>query len=190
MRRIRYHVAMSLDGYIAGPKGEADWITPDPEVDFAALFNEFDTALVGRRTFDAMVNAGRATIPGMRLIVFSRTLRRSDYPDATIAAEKQKEMLTSLRQKPGKDIWLFGGATLFQALLEQGFVDTVEVSIILILLGGGIPLLPTPATRKKLNLTSHKFYKSGILALQYAVGSSAEPRVGQTPKVHTKNLPP
>lgn len=70
MRRIRYHVAMSLDGYIAGPKGEADWITPDPEVDFAALFNQFDTALLGRRTFEAMVDAGRATIPGMKLIVF------------------------------------------------------------------------------------------------------------------------
>lgn len=84
-------------------------------------------------------------------------------------AEKQKEALTSLREKPGKDIWLFGGATLFHSLLEQGFVDTVEASIVPILLGGGIPLLPTPATRKKLNLTGHSIYKSGIVALQYAV---------------------
>ncbi len=170
MRRIRYHVAMSLDGYIAGPKGEADWITPDPEVDFAALFNQFDTALLGRRTFEAMVDAGRATIPGMKLIVFSRTLRQADYPEVTVVAETQKEMLTSLREKPGKDIWLFGGATLFQSLLEQGFVNAVEVSLIPILLGGGIPLLPTPATRNKLTLIGHKVYKSGILALQYAVG--------------------
>jgi len=169
MRRIRYHVAMSLDGYIAGPKGEADWITPDPEVDFATLFNEFDTALVGRRTFEAMVAAGRASIPGMKLIVFSRTLRQADYPEATVASEKQKEMLTSLREKPGKDIWLFGGATLFHSLLQEGLVDAVEVSIVPILLGGGIPLLPTPAPRKKLNLTGHKLYKSGIVALQYSV---------------------
>jgi dihydrofolate reductase len=169
MRRIRYHVAMSLDGYIAGPKGEADWITPDPEVDFAGLFNEFDTALVGRRTFVAMVDAGRTTIPGMKLIVFSRTLQQADYPEVTIEAEKQKEVVASLREKPGKDIWLFGGATLFHSLLQQGFVDTVEVSIVPILLCGGIPLLPTPATRRQLNLTSHKIYKSGIVALQYAV---------------------
>lgn len=88
----------------------------------------------------------------------------------TVVAETQKEMLTSLREKPGKDIWLFGGATLFQSLLEQGFVNAVEVSLIPILLGGGIPLLPTPATRNKLTLIGHKVYKSGILALQYAVG--------------------
>ena len=169
MRRIRYHVTISLDGYIAGPKGEADWITPDPDVDFAGLFSEFDTALVGRRTFEAMVDAGRAAIPGMKLIVFSRTLRQSDYPEVTVVAEKQLDMLASLREKPGKDIWLFGGATLFHSLLEQGFVDAVEVSILPILLGGGIPLLPTPATRKQLNLTSHKIYKSGVVALQYAV---------------------
>lgn len=124
MRRIRYHVAMSLDGYIAGPKGEPDWITPDPEVDFAAIFNEFGAALVGRRAFEAMVNAGRATIPGMKLIVFSRTLRQADYPEVTVVAEKRKEALTSLREKPGRDIWLFGGATLFHSLLQQGFVDT------------------------------------------------------------------
>jgi dihydrofolate reductase len=170
MRRIRYHVAMSLDGYIAGPNGEADWITPDPEVDFASFFNEFDTALVGRRTFEVMVGAGRATIPGMKLIVFSRTLRQGDYPEVTVVTEKQKELVASLREKPGKDIWLFGGPALFHSLLHEGFVDTVEVSIVPILLGGGIPLLPTPATRKKLDLTGHKIHKSGIVALQYAVG--------------------
>lgn len=167
MRRINYSVAMSLDGYIAGPKGEADWITPDPDVDFAALFNQFDTALLGRRTFAVMMDAGRAMIPGLKLIVFSRTLRQTDYPEVTVVAEKQQETLASLREKPGKDIWLFGGAALFHSLLHEGLVDTVEVSIVPILLGGGIPLLPTPAPTKKLNLTGHKIYKSGTVALQY-----------------------
>lgn len=51
MRRVRYSVAMNLDGYIAGPNGEYDWIIMDPAIDFAALFAEFDTVLMGRRTF-------------------------------------------------------------------------------------------------------------------------------------------
>lgn len=70
MRRVRYSVAMSLDGYIAGPKGEADWITMDPEFDFTALLSQFDTILVERRTFDGMVTAGRVSMPGMKTIVF------------------------------------------------------------------------------------------------------------------------
>ncbi|HTF69641.1 MAG TPA: dihydrofolate reductase family protein [Edaphobacter sp.] len=90
MRRVRYSVAMSLDGYIAGPKGEADWITIDPEVDFTAIFNQFDTLLVGRRTFDGMVAAGRASMPGMKTIVFSRTLKQEDHPEVAIVAEGQR----------------------------------------------------------------------------------------------------
>jgi dihydrofolate reductase len=87
MRRVRYSVVMSLDGYIAGPKGEADWITTDPDFDFNALFSQFDTILVGRRTFDTMVAAGRASIPGMKTIVFSRALRQQDHPEVAIVTD-------------------------------------------------------------------------------------------------------
>lgn len=169
MRRIRYRVAMSLDGYIAGPQGEFDWIVPDPEVDFAAIFSEFDAALIGRRTFEMMVDAGRATMPGMKMFVFSRTLQQRDYPGVTIVAENQQATVASLREKSGKDIWLFGGSALFQSLLQARLVDSVEVSVVPVLLGGGIPLLPAPADRKKLELTSHKIYKSGTVSLQYTV---------------------
>jgi dihydrofolate reductase len=67
---------MSLDEYIAGPKGEADWIIMDPEIDFTALFNQFDTMLLGRKTFEAALKqGGAAAMPGMQTYVFSRTLR-------------------------------------------------------------------------------------------------------------------
>ena len=72
MRRIRYSVAMSLDGYIAGPKGEADWIIMDPVIDFGALLSQFDTILVGRRTFEPLAHAGRTTMPGMKTVVSAR----------------------------------------------------------------------------------------------------------------------
>jgi dihydrofolate reductase len=88
MRRVRYVVAMSLDGYIAGPNGEADWIIIDPEIDFLALFEQFDTFLLGRRTFEAIGGAGGGGQSGGQTIVFSRTLCQQDYPNLTIVSER------------------------------------------------------------------------------------------------------
>lgn len=170
MRKIRYGVAASLDGYIAGPKGEADWIITDPEIDFAAMFERFDTFLLGRRTFEAMGPAGQKSSPGMKTIVCSRTLRQQDYPGVTIIAEDIEKKVAALRKEPGKDIWLFGGGSLFRSLLEAGLVDTVEVAIIPVLLGEGIPLLLPPTKRRKLKLIDHKVYsKTGIVLLEYSV---------------------
>jgi len=168
MRKIHYGVAMSLDGYIAGPSGEYDWIVDDPEIDMAAEFARYDTVLVGRGTFELMARENRTEMPGMELIVFSRTLQKSDFPDVVIVSDKHKEAIDALRRKPGKEILLWGGK-LFHSLLQDGLVDVIDVGIIPVLLGGGIPLLPTPAARKKLQLIEHKVYKSGIVALQYAV---------------------
>ena len=111
MRKIRYSVAMSLDGYIAGPKGEADRIIMDPEIDFTGLFEQFDTFLLGRRTFEAMGTAGQQETPGTKTFIFSRTLRQQDYPGVMIVAEGVEEMVAALRAEPGKDIWLFGGGS-------------------------------------------------------------------------------
>src|SRR3954468_20652595 len=120
MRRIRYVVAMSLDGYIAGPNGESDWIIMDPEIDFAALFQEFDTTLLGRRTFEATMQPGSpGGMPGMQTYVFSRTLRQEDHPGVTVVSDQPAEALAALKAKPGKDIWLFGGGELFRSLLDM-----------------------------------------------------------------------
>jgi dihydrofolate reductase len=169
MRRIAYQVAMSLDGYIAGPKGEFDWIVTDPDIDFAAMFGQFDTLIMGRHTFEMMKNQGNAEMPGMKLIVFSRTLKQQDHPEVTIVASELEKKVASLREKPGKDMWLFGGGSLFQSFLDAKLVDKVEVGVIPILLGAGIPLLASPAKQAKLKLIAHKVYKTGIVMLTYAV---------------------
>jgi dihydrofolate reductase len=171
VRRIRYQVAASLDGYIAGPKGEADWIIMDPGIDFRALYDQFDTALIGRRTFEGMARGKKkpGAMPGMKTFVFSRTLRQSDYPKVTIVGENAEETAAALREESGKDIWLFGGGLLFRSLLDAGLVDTVEIAVIPVLLGGGLPLLPPPAKQAKLKLTGHKVYETGIVSLTYAV---------------------
>lgn len=171
MKRIRYSVAMSLDGYIAGPKGEHDWIISDPEMDFAALIAQFDTLLVGRRTFMTMVQARRTTMPGMKTVVLSTTLRSEDYPGVTIIGEHAEERVATLRERSTKDLWLFGGGELFRRLLEAGLVDSVEVVVEPVLLGGGIPLLPPTASRTQLRLTSHRVHSSGIFRAEYAVAN-------------------
>ena len=89
MRRVRYVVAMSLDGYIAGPHGEADWIIMDPDIDFQALFEQFDAFLLGRKTFESMGGTGGGRQSGVQMIVFSgrcanRTIRTSPSSPRTL----------------------------------------------------------------------------------------------------------
>ncbi len=167
MRKIVYSVAMSLDGYLAGPNGEADWIVMDPEIDFAGAMARFDTILMGRRTFEV---AGGGSMPGVTTIVVSQTLRQEDHPSLTIIAEDVGGALSRLRASSGKDIWLFGGGTLFRSLLDLGLVDTIEVGVIPVLLGGGVPLLPTRSQRTTLTLVTSKTYEAtGTMVLEYAI---------------------
>ena len=169
MRRIVYSVAASLDGYIADAEGGFDWIVMDPDIDFAALMARFDAFVMGRRTWEATrsMGGGRA-MPGTYVV--SRTLKAGDHPGITILGESWREAVRALRGAPGKDIWLFGGGQLFASMLDADLVDSVEVAVVPVLLGGGVPLLEPPAGRARLRLGDHRLYpKSGIVRLEYEV---------------------
>lgn len=168
MRRVRYQVACSLDGYIAGPDDEFDWISPEPEFDFEALHAQFDTLLMGRRTFQIIRDTGQS-FRGKRVIVASRSTRQEDFPDVEVVAEGLESRIRELRAEPGLDIWLYGGGRLFSQLLAWDLVDTVEPAIIPVLLGGGVPFLPQPAVRRRLTLNAHKAYPGGMVLLEYSV---------------------
>lgn len=169
MRLVYFGGAMSLDGYIAGPSGEYDWIVMDPDIDFAAMQARFDTYLIGRRTFDAMGRKARGRSGGIRNIIASRTLAPGDYPRLNVTADAARTV-AELKTQPGKDIAIFGGGDLFRSLLAEGLVDRVEVAVIPVLLGGGVPLLPAPAPRASLTLRAHRVYeKTGTVSLEYDV---------------------
>jgi dihydrofolate reductase len=173
-RRLRYHVAASLDGFIAGPHGEYDWIVADPAIDFAALYREFDTVVMGRNTYETMTaQGGSGAMPGLDVIVFSKTLPPASVRGVRIVDDDAGQELAALKQKPGGDIWLFGGGKLFRSLLDAGVVDTVEIAIMPVLLGAGIPLLP-PGSMAKLDLADQKTLpKSGIVVVSYTVHGAA-----------------
>ncbi|MGA9673008.1 MAG: dihydrofolate reductase family protein [Terracidiphilus sp.] len=169
MRRLRYGAATSLDGFIAGPNGEYDWIVPDSAMDWAALWAQFDACLMGRKTYE-VAKSRRASLAGsdQKWIVVSRTLKPEDNPGITILSSDVAEAVAALKAEPGKDIWLFGGGVLFRSMLDAGLVDAIDLSVMPVLLGSGVPLLPE-GRRQRLHLETSEVLPSGILRLKYSV---------------------
>jgi hypothetical protein len=142
MRPVRYNVAASLDGYIAGPNGEYDWIPQDPAIDFEALFARVDTYHLGRKSYELFANPKKSPWPDARVYVFSRTLDPADHPKVTVVSDDAEQVVAGLRAEEGDgEIWLWGG----------------------------VPLLAPGETRLPLSLTGTREYPSGMITLTYEI---------------------
>jgi dihydrofolate reductase len=170
MRRVLYRVAASLDGFIAGPNGEIDWIVPDPTVDFVSLYAGVDTVLIGRRTYEMTLQPGAPPWPAdWRIYVFSQTLNAAQHAGVTVVSGNVGATVAALRSESGRDIWLFGGGGLFASLLAAQVVDQIDVAVMPVLLGGGTPLVSRGTPRSRLRLALANTSPSGIVNLQYQV---------------------
>jgi dihydrofolate reductase len=173
VRPVRYNVAASLDGFIADRNGEYDWIPLDQSVDFDAIFARIDTVLLGWHSYELTLrdtSAASAWPAGARVYVFSRTLDPADHPSVTIVRDDAPGAVGALRAESGDgEIWLYGGGALFGSLLAAGQVDAVEVTVVPVLLGEGVPLVPAGIPRAALALTHSHVYPSGMVALHYEV---------------------
>lgn len=173
MRRLRYSVAATLDGFIADPNEGYDWIIMDEAIDFAAMFEQFDTFVMGRKTWDVSATAEVSGVgdmfSGKEVIVFSRTLK-SARPGVTILNADPAETVRALKQKPGKDILLFGGGSMFRTLVDAALVDAIEVAVMPVLLSQGVPLIAPGARVTGMRLDKcESLPKSGIVMLSYTI---------------------
>jgi dihydrofolate reductase len=166
LRKTVLNIALSLDGYIAGPKGEFDWLFTDQDYGLKEFFSRIDTALIGRKTYDLMMKLGGA-YQGMKNYVFSHSRIPAKKKNVVFVAEALSTSIDKLKSAKGKDIWLVGGGALVHSFLEADLVDEMILSIHPILLGKGIPLFRETGRRRDLELQHSKTYSSGLVQLQY-----------------------
>lgn len=172
MREIIYSVAVSLDGFIAGPGGEFDWIPDEPTLDWDAFMRRFDTIIMGRGTWEVVRSQPPEHRPGLPTWVFSDTLDEAEGA-SLVRSHEAAGVVGRLRAGEGKAIWLMGGGILFRHLVERGWVDQVETAVVPILLGAGIPLLPAGGIPVSLQLLEMRSYPSGIVMTRYGVEKGA-----------------
>ena len=173
MRKVILGLAVSLDGFIEGPNGEYDWCFTDPDYSLKDFFKRFDTIFVGRKTYEmsSEMEGGGAGFPKFKEYIFSTTLDKVKQ-GATLIKGDIKTEVEKIKNGKGKDVWLFGGASLTTSLLNLGLVDELSLAVYPILLGGGKPLFNNIKQRIKLKLVDTKTYSTGLVSLTYSLGQN------------------
>ena len=167
MRKVILNVAISLDGLIEGPNGEYDWCFNDQDYGLTEFFNSIDTIFMGRKSYEVAVsNGGMNMWKSVTTYVFSNTLTQS--PSKEVKIVKTMDDVAAILRPPGKNIWLFGGAELTTAFMNNNLVDELWLSYHPIVLGSGKPLFQNIPDRKNLKLIDSKIYDSGLVSLKYS----------------------
>jgi len=171
MRKIVAGFAISLDGYIEGPNGEYDWIVMDKDFDFAEHMKRFDTFLIGRKSYENLLQSGNISFPGVTCYVFSNSLDTVDKNFILLNGDIKKSV-SDIKKQDGKDIAVYGGANLLSTLLDLNLIDELNMSIIPIILGQGKPMVDMLKQRVHLTLIDTIKFSSGTIQLIYQVSKS------------------
>ncbi|MGF7015161.1 dihydrofolate reductase family protein [Ornithinibacillus bavariensis] len=177
-RKIILDLAVTLDGFIEGKNGEVDWCIMDPEMGFINFLNQIDTILYGRKSYDLWgqftpeiehTNSEKELwelYHSKEKYVFSRTQKGTD-DKAIFINDNILEEVNKLKNKSGKDIWLYGGASLITTFINLGLVDEFRLSVHPVVLGEGKPLFVDIKQRLNLKLVDTRTFSSGVVQLIY-----------------------
>ena len=177
-RRVILDLAVTLDGFIEGKNGEVDWCIMDPEMGFIHFLNQIDTILYGRKSYDLwgqFIPEKDATdiekemweiVHSKEKYVFSRTQKGTDHKEIFINDHICEEVI-KLKNQPGKDIWLYGGASLITTFINLRLVDEFRLSFHPVVLGEGKPLFNDIKQRLNLKLVNTRTFSSGVVQLIY-----------------------
>jgi dihydrofolate reductase len=187
MRKIITTMWVTLDGYIAGPNGEMDWVGEFFDEAMGAyeydLVSSADTLLLGRVTYQSFagswphvpdnpnVSEGEKEyarkLNAMRKVVFSRTLESVEWNNSQLVKEVVPAEVEQLKQEPGRDIIIYGSASLVQTLTNLGLIDEYQILVHPVVLGSGKPLFQGIKDPVKLKLVQSKTHPSGVVLLSY-----------------------
>jgi dihydrofolate reductase len=169
MRKVVLGLGISLDGYIARPDGAVDFLFMPKDYSMGPFFATIDTALMGRKTYDAALKMGGGSFggSGMKSYVFSHSQPPGERGGVTFVNESPKKFLAELREHPGKDMWLMGGGELARDFLKDDLVDELYIGIVPVLIGEGIPLFPSAFPQREFTLLENKTFSRGMIALKY-----------------------
>ncbi len=171
LRRVILYIAASLDGYIARENGDIDWLSgfqgSDEDYGYGSFMQTIDTVIMGRRTYE-QVRGFDMDFPykSEKCFVFSRSREGADEY-AEYYGGLAERLVRELRSKSGKSIFLVGGAELIREFQEKRLIDEYVISIIPVLLGGGIRLFGDSGIEERLKLQGARSYGSGLVQIRY-----------------------
>jgi dihydrofolate reductase len=169
MRKVVLSLGISLDGYIARPNGAVDFLFMPKDYSMAPFFATVDTAIMGRKSLEAGLKMGGGKLPRttMTMHVFSHSKPPGERDGVVFVNGSPARFISQLRKREGKDIWLMGGGELARAFLKEDLVDRLDLGVVPILLGEGIPLFPGGFPQRDFMLLENKTYSKGLIALTY-----------------------
>ncbi|HEY0742497.1 MAG TPA: dihydrofolate reductase family protein [Chryseosolibacter sp.] len=177
MRKLIVGLAITLDGFIEGPNGEYDWCFTDQDYGMTEFLKGIDAIFYGRKSWEMMktYSPPEGTENPWKHIknyVFSNSYK-TNGEDFELITGDVVEAVKKLKSEPGKNIWMFGGASLNDSLMKAGLIDEIGLAVHPILLGKGKPFFSDYGKRIKLKLSDCKTYSSGLVYLTYQVEHSS-----------------